>query len=173
MSGFPLADIDPTSHADLALRLQHPEVLDTMHDTAERTHAIYPILHRAIQLAAVPALDNPLLVKKLDIGVGVFEVFGGLHVAPETYDDEEASKLAAISARSYLDSIHNDSDFLNGVKVARTKLQNDTPDLADDISEVTSKYTSHDRVAQEFALGGAALIRGMQIFVDRSLGRIS
>lgn len=169
MAKFPQTDIDKILDDSLPLRLQNSDELQFFHTTAESTIYPFSIAHRAIELAAKPALENDWLEIAVDTGAKVYESIAATYPSIGTYDTVAARALVLASARRFLDSIKSEDDFVGGLQYARERIQADTPELASMVHEVSSRYVKDDAVALQFALGGAGAVRGMQIFVDKRL----
>lgn len=163
------ADLPDYVPADLELRLQDATTFETMHRLGETGNYLYMVGHKAIALAARPSLDNEHLERAISVGVEAYEILIASMVSTDTYDEQEEMSVVLTTTRQFLDDLKRPDDFLNKSEYATARLIEDAPRLAETVEEIAGRHMNHDRVATQFALGGAAVMRGMQIHVDRTL----
>lgn len=163
------ADLPDYVPADLELRLQDRSTFEAMHRLGETGNYLYMVGHKAIALAATPSLDNDHLERAVSVGIEAYEILVSTMMSPGTYSEQDEMQAVLVSARQFLDDLARPEDFQAKVDYARAKLLSDAPRLAESVEEITSRYVDYDRVATQFALGGAAVMRGLQIHIDRTL----
>lgn len=169
MASFPETDLPDTFPYTFGLMMQNKDLFDTMHERSESASPFFGITHRALELAAEPALENPLLEKAVTKGAAIFEVIS--HAIDPGLDVEIdiAQPISLVSARSYLDSIKTPDDFLHGLEEAYNHMRADAPQLTELVHDVAGRYSHDDAVAEQFIAKGAAAIRGMQIYTVRRI----
>lgn len=168
MTRFPeqdVADFPP----ELGLRLQNIQTFQELHTIGEANNYFFAVGHKAIELAATPSLDNPLLTSAMVTGVQAYEIISAFTVPGQTYMGPDEQQVVFAGARRFVDDIHCDEDFMKRADYARERLLEDAPNLADLLAEVTGRHHAHDNVAVTFALKGAGILRSMHIHVVRQL----
>lgn len=170
MANFPETDVVADDlFIEVSLRLHNAELFDQLHSLGERQNSFYRLSHKAVALATEPSLDNEHLTGALLTGVKLYEVLA-TYAAPElSYQSDHAQNAAFVGACQFAGEIHSADDFLERANYAGQRLEQDTPQLAETIAEVSARHVNYDPVATKFALKGAGLVRAMQIFVNRRL----
>lgn len=172
MAKFPHEDL-PLIPAEIEMQLEEGELLQTMHGVAERTSYFYMMAHRAINLVTEEHIDTPQLVQAVSGGVAVYETLGQLVTPVQTYTDGYESLVVLESAQNFAASVLDSTRYFERFAHAKERMLEDAPNLADTVAEIIGYHFDHDKVAVDFALQGAAAIRGMQIFVDRRLEAVA
>lgn len=168
MSERVAADLPDYFPSDLELRLQDRQTFELMHRMGEANNYLFTLGHNAVRLAATPSIDNEYLTAALLTGVEAYEIIAAT-VSNDTYTDEAERLLVVSGMYAFVGDIKKPEDFFAKTDVAHERLQEDAPRLADVIHEVASRHVNHDKVATQFALRGAAVLRSMHIYVDRRL----
>ena len=168
MSERVAADLPDYFPADLELRLQDPHTFELLHQMGEANNYLFSLGHKTLRLAAEPSVDNELLTSALLAGVEAYEIIAAT-VSPETYSDETERPVVVNCLYEFIGDIKKPDDFFAKVDYARERLETDAPRLTEVLHEVTSRRVNHDKVAEQFALRGAAALRAMHIYVGRRL----
>ena len=166
MSERVAADLPDYFPADLELRLQDPHTFELLHQMGEANNYLFALGHKTLKLAAEPSIDNDLLTAALLAGVETYEIVAAI-VSPETYLDETDRPVIVNALYDFIGDIKKPDDFFAKVEYARERLETDAPHLKEVIHEVASRRVHHDKVAEQFALNGAAALRAMHIYVAR------
>ena len=165
---FPQTDIPAIFPDDFSLRLQSGDTLETLHDLAEGSNYLYAVGHKAVQLGATH-LDVVSLESAVSLGVGVFEVVGTVVDPAATYAGSVDQMRVVYGANQFVGSVTSPDEFLRRLRYASSRMAADTPALHAVIEEAVGRPLGHDKVNVEYAIGGAAIIRSMQIYVDTRL----
>lgn len=168
MSDRVAADLPDYYPADLELRLHNPQTFELMHQIGEAHNYLFELGHKTLQLAAEPSIDNPYLTSAFLAGVETYEIVSST-VALDLYSDETERPVVVNCLYDFIGDIKKPDDFFVKVDYARERLESDAPRLTEVIHEVTSKRVNHDKVAEQFAMRGAAALRSMHIYVGRRL----
>lgn len=126
-------------------------------------------MHSAVVAIAESKIESVELADAIDTGARIFEAVGGMFRTSSPEDERAIRALGLVSARNFLDAAQTIDATLDLFKHALNRMEQDAPHLTSTVSEVARRYTNHDNVALRFALQGAAVVRGMQIFGDRRL----
>ena len=172
MALFPHIDL-PAIPTDIEMQLEEGELLKAMHDMSERSSYFYMMAHRAICLITDEHIDSPRLVRGVNAGVAVFETLGQFAAPMRTYTEGYESLIVLEGAQSFAASMMKSERYFEGLSVAKDHMVSDAPNLAEVVAEIAGYHLDHDKVAIDFALQGAAAIRGMQIHVDRRLEAVA
>ncbi len=168
MASYPEIDV-PIVVDDWCLRLQSKQFLEVTHTISEDNSYFFDIAHTAIRLAINAGIETPQHRLALDTGAQVFEALGFLINPDKRYDTDLAKAVTFAGTMQFVESLKSTSDLLTIADYARARMEEDTPALTEVVTEVANRYTGYDPIATGFAVKGAAMIRGMQIFVDRRL----
>lgn len=155
--------------SDLELRLQNRSTFNRLHELGEAAHYLFALDHKTIEIVAEPSLDSEHLTHALLTGVAAYEVIAYMADGSKRYDSPKEKAAVLRGAKTFVDQIKKPADFMFRAEYAHTRLVEDAPRLTEILEAVTAKHLSHDKVATRFALRGAAMLRGMQIHVDRQL----
>lgn len=162
------ADLPESFPSDLELRLQDRTTFETLHRMGEASNYLFSLGHKTIGLAAEPSVDNALLTEAMMRGVETYEIVSAM-VSPENYDDDEKRPVVVTCAFDFIGDIKKPDDFFVKAAYAEMRLRDDAPRLTEVIEEVAARHLDHDKVATRFALRGAAVMRAMQLYVDKRL----
>ena len=162
------ADLPETFPSDLELRLQDRSTFELLHRMGETNNYLFALGHKTIGLAAEPSIDNAWLTEAIMRGVETYEIVAAM-VSPESYSDPEKRPAVVNCTFEFIGDIKKPDDFFVKAEYAETRLRNDAPRMTEVLEEVTSRHLDHDKVATRFALRGAAVMRAMQIYVDKRL----
>ena len=168
MSERVAADLPDYFPADLELRLQDREVFEWMHQMGEVGNYLFALGHKTLKIAAEPSIDNNLLTAAFLTGVEAYEIIAGT-LSTDSYADDDERPVVVSGLYAFIGDIKKPEDFFAKADFARERLETDAPQLTEVIHEVTSRRVNHDKVAEQFALRGAAVLRAMHIHVDRRL----
>ena len=162
------ADLPEYFPSELELRLQDRATFDQMHEMGEKGHILFIVGHKAIHVAAEPSVDNDLLTGAIITGVETFEIVTGF-TSSGRYDSDSEQAAVLECANSFVGDIKKPDDFMAKADYALERLVHDAPRLTEVLEEVTARHVNRDKVATQFALRGAAVLRGMHIYVDRRI----
>ena len=168
MSERVTSDLPDYFPVDLELRLQDPTTFELLHRMGEANNYLFSLGHKTLKIAAEPSIDNDLLTSALLVGVEAYEIVAAT-VSPKTYSEEVERPVVVGCLYDFIGDIKKPDDFFAKVDYARERLEVDAPRLTEVIQEVTAKRVNHDKVAERFALSGAAALRAMHIYVDNRL----
>lgn len=168
MSERVAADLPDYFPSDLELRLQDRKTFELLHQMGETNNYLFALGHKTLQLAAEPSIDNDYLTAALLAGVEAYEIVAAT-VTPDTYSDEAQRPVVVSSLYDFIGDIKKPEDFYAKAEYAKERLEADAPRLTEVIHEVTSPRVNRDKVAEQFALRGAATLRAMHIYVERRL----
>jgi hypothetical protein len=166
MPSFPKKDLPETFPSDIELRMQSPKTFEEAHRTVERGNYFYTIAHKAMALGA-NTLEVESLQQSASLGFAAYEIVGGFIDPQATYASVDDQMRVVYGAQKFLADITTGDDFSRKLAFARDRLEADTPALHATLHEVVGSHVKHDKVAIQFALGGAGIARAMQIYVDR------
>lgn len=169
---FPKTDIPAVFPDDFSLRLQSGTTLETLHTIAEGSNYFYAVGHRAVQLGAAQ-LDVASLEDAVSLGVGVFEVMGKVVDPATTYAGTNDQMRVVYGVNRFVESVHSGEEFLRRMHYAAARMAQDTPALHAAVEEAVGRPLNHDKINVEYAIGGAAIIRSMQIYIDNRLEVLS
>lgn len=173
MARFPQRDLPDDFPLDFELSLHDREAFESLHVAGEKTNYFYAIAHRAITLAGEPSYDNPFLLKSLSTGIKAYELVDALvdDLAGDNrlYTDQAEMMKVYAGTRLFVDEIKRPDDFFQRANYALARMREDAPNLAETVHEIVYRHVDYDKVGAEVALIGAAVIRSMQINVDRQL----
>lgn len=172
MAVYPKLDL-PVVADDLDVRLQSAHELERIHDESEQASYFYPIAHHAITSVAKECIDSPGLVIATDLGVAAFEAIGHNVEPDRTYRNEADKVVVAVSAERFIGYVEDADLYSRAMEEALGYMKADTPRLTETLTEILGRYVRYDPVSLRFALQGAAAIRGMQIFVDTRLAKMT
>lgn len=168
MASYPEIDL-PIAVDDWALRLQSKQFLDVTHAISEDNSYFFDVAHAAIRLATNAGFTMPELRDAVDTGAQIFESLGYLVEPGKRYDSDLAKAITFAGTMQFVESLRSADDLVTIADYAQARMQEDAPALTEAITEIAGRYTLYDPVTTTFAVKGAAMIRGMQIFVDRRL----
>ena len=166
MPTFPKTDLPETFPADIELRMQSPKTFEEAHRIVERGNYFYTVAHKAMVIGA-NTLEVESLQQSASKGFAAYEIIGNFINPQATYASVEDQMRVFYGAQNFLADISTDDDFSRKLNLARERLEADTPALYATLYEVVGSHVKHDKVAIQFALGGASIARAMQIYVDR------
>ncbi|HET8690477.1 MAG TPA: hypothetical protein VFL81_03505 [Candidatus Saccharimonadales bacterium] len=173
MARFPQIDLPDDFPIDFELSLHDKETFEKLHVAGEKINYFYAIAHRAITLAGEPSYDNPFLLKSLSTGIKAYELVDALvdDLAGDSrlYTDQDEMTKVYAGTRLFVEEIKRPDDFFQRADYALTRMREDAPNLAETVHEIIYRHVDHDKVGAEAALKGAAVIRSMQINIDRRL----
>lgn len=168
MSERVAADLPDYFPSDLELRLQDSSTFELMHQMGEANNYLFALGHKTLRLTAEPSVDNDLLTSALLAGVEAYEVVAAT-VVTDSYSGDTERPVVVASLYDFIGDIKKPEDFYAKVDYAKERLEADAPRLTEVLHEVTSRRVHHDKVAEQFALRGAAAMRAMHIYVDRRI----
>lgn len=168
MSRLPTADIQPVVSSFLSVYLQNPRNFETSHIMAEKSILFYQPVHQAIEESAGTVLGS--LSEAVVIGVKVFETLDAEERDRDTYI---GSEIIQAGIATFLQMHHTTGQFEAGISVASQRLQEDTPLLFDATEQIIDHYLAPDQIAIKWAIGGAGIMRSMQIYLASKLPKIN
>jgi hypothetical protein len=83
-----------------------------------------------------------------------------------TYAGTEDQLRVVYGANRFVETVETSEEFLRRLRYASERMAKDTPALHAAVEEAVGRPLGHDKVNMEYAIGGAAIIRSMQIYVD-------
>ena len=169
MNIFPKRDIPLSLRDAITKDLAIPARLEEYHRLAEETIPSYTATHLAINHAAQSTVDSPDLRQAVAHGVSLFEAIGGFsqNILPAmSADSFETQVLAQVGTGWFMTSLKAGDDFLRAMEVATFHMQYDTPVLHDTLDRALDLYAGNDAIKREVALGGAAVARSMQVYIN-------
>lgn len=142
-------------------------MLASMREASEASVASYSVAHSAVVATAEARIGSFELADAIDTRARIFEAVGGMFRTSNPEDEQVLRTLGLVSARNFVDAATTLDSTLQLLEHAQGRMEQDAPRLTAVVTEVARHHTGYDKVALRFALQGAAVARGMQIFVDR------
>lgn len=172
MPKYPKLDL-PVLNSEWELRLQIPDDLEQLHRQSELGSYLFRTAHTAIRLLTDASIDSPGLIDAVNIGAQIYEALG-IYVDPSSsYMGTTEQTVVLLGAQEFVNSIRSTDEYLDRFNYAVERMESDTPRLAELVNVTAERYTRGDKVAQRFASQAAAVMRGMQIHVDRQIEELT